>query len=78
MENPNINIAKEKIRKIKFPDVTLLETYHQQEFDLDWKTPEALVIKYNLNDSQIAAGYTDGHLIIYNLNDNDDQVKIFC
>ncbi len=67
--------VNENIKKIKFPDLTLLETFHQQEFDLDWKIPEALVIKYSINDSQIAVGYTDGHLIIYNINENNDQVK---
>ena len=76
MENSCEIFPRENIRKIKFPDVSLLESYHQEEFDLDWKMPEALVIKYNISDNQIAAGYTDGHLIIYNLNENLNSKEV--
>jgi len=67
---------REKIKQIKFPDITLIEEHDKIELDLNWKIPECLVIKYSNNDSQIAAGYTDGHIIIYDLSNQDVLNKV--
>lgn len=69
-------IETNKIKTIKFPDVSLIEKQDKTELDLDWKIPECLVIKYDNNDSHIAAGYTDGHIIIYDLINKDDPEKV--
>ena len=69
-------IDDSKIKRIKFPDVSLIEKHDKIELDLDWKIPECLVIKYSNDDSHIAAGYTDGHIIIYDLSNPEDSEKV--
>lgn len=69
-------IDNSKIKAVKFPDVTLIEKHDKIELDLDWKIPECLVIKYSNNDSHLAAGYTDGHVIVYDLLNADDAEKV--
>ncbi len=73
-------IELEKIIKKNFPSVSLIEKKNKEELDIDWRIPECLVIKYNSNNSCIAAGYTDGHVIIYDMKNQEsissEKVKL--
>jgi len=71
-----IIIENSKIKTIKFPDASSIEKHDKIELDLNWKIPECLVIKYNNNDTHLAAGYTDGHIIIYDLSNPEDSEKV--
>lgn len=71
---PN-KIGFDKTKIIKFPDITKNDNY---DLEINSKIPECLVVKYNNTDSHLAAGYTDGQIIVYDLinqENNNEQVK---
>ena len=69
-------IEKNKITIKKFPERILFDKSEENDLDLNWKIPECLVIKFNNNDTQLAAGYTDGYTIIYNLKEENNSEKV--